>query len=284
MDATQPTSMEYETLQYETLQYEVDGHVAWLRLDRPEKLNAMTPQMWDELRDLGAALVDDPGDVRCLVVIGEGRAFSAGIDTSTFGQDGVTGDDGSDLHDDPVAATVLRFQQAYTWLEDVAFPTVAAVRGYALGAGIQLAAACDLRVVARGTTLGVFEQKYGILPDLGGTHFLPRLVGPGKAKELTWTVAEIDAEEALRIGFCERVVDDADLEKEVESLAATLAEQPPMAVAGSKEAMNAAAHGAPREEVLRITAERQADCLRSDDFREAIAAFVENRPPVYRGS
>ncbi len=269
----------------ETLKYEVDGHVAWLRLDRPEKLNAMTPQMWDELADLGAALVDDPGDVRCLVVIGEGRAFSAGIDTNTFGQDdSVAGESGAGLHDDPVAATVLRFQQAYTWLEDVAFPTVAAVRGYALGAGIQLAAACDLRVIARGTKLGVFEQKYGILPDLGGTHFLPRLVGPGKAKELTWTVAEIDADEAFRIGFCERIVEDADLETEVESLAATLANQPPMAVAGSKAAMNAAAHGASREEVLRITAERQADCLRSDDFREAITAFVEDRAPRYRGT
>lgn len=279
-----PEARPHETGEHETLKYAVDGHVAWLRLDRPEKLNAMTPQMWDELRELGAALVDDPGDVRCLVVIGEGRAFSAGIDTNTFGQDGgVTGDDGAGLHDDPVAATVLRFQQAYTWLEDVAFPTVAAVRGYALGAGIQLAAACDLRVVARGTTLGVFEQKYGILPDLGGTHFLPRLVGPGKAKELTWTVAEIDADEAFRIGFCERVVDDAELEAEVEALATTLAKQPPMAVAGSKAAINAAAHGSAREEVLRITAERQADCLRSDDFSEAITAFMENRAPRYQG-
>lgn len=268
----------------ETITFERDGHVARLVLNRPEKLNAMTPGMWDEMRELGQGLLADPGDIRCLVVIGEGRAFSAGIDLTTFGGDAGPLDPGSDpSDDDPVVEAVLRFQQAFTWLEDVPFPTVAAVRGYALGAGIQLAAACDLRVVARGTKLGVFEQKYGILPDLGGTHWLPRLVGPAKAKELTWTVAELDAEEAYRIGLCERLVDDADLEKAVEDLAATLAAQPPLAVAGAKAAINLAAHGEPRDVVLRETAERQAACLRSADFAEAVAAFLEKRPPEYRG-
>lgn len=269
----------------ETITFQQEGAVAWLRLNRPEKLNAMTPQMWAEMRELGQRLLDDPLDVRCLVVIGNGRAFSAGIDTSTFGG-GSPLDPGpiaERSHEDELVAGVLRTQEAYTWLEDVPFPTIAAVRGYALGAGIQLAAACDLRVMARGTKLGVFEQKYGILPDLGGTHWLPRLVGAAKAKELTWTVAQIDADEAFRIGLCERLVDDGDLESEVEALAATLAAQPPLAVAGAKAAINRAAHGESREAVLRETAERQAVCLRSKDFAEAVGAFIEQRTPEYRG-
>lgn len=269
----------------ETITFERDGHVGWLRLNRPEKLNAMTPQMWAELRELGEQLLADAGGLRCLVVIGEGRAFSAGIDLSTFseGQALDPGPVSERSHGDELVAGILRAQEAYTWLEDAPFPSIAAVRGYALGAGIQLAAACDIRVVARGTTFGVFEQKYGILPDLGGTHYLPRLVGPAKAKELTWTVAEVDADEAYRIGLCEHLVDDADLEKVVEDLAGRIATQPPLAVAGAKAAMNRAANGEPREAVLRETAERQAVCLRSKDFAEAIAAFLEQRPPEYQG-
>ena len=266
----------------DTLIFEREGRVGWLRLNRPEKLNAMTPHMWDEMRTLGLELVDDP-DLRCLVVIGEGRAFSAGIDTSTFtgGQgDGLASDD---RHDDPMAAAVLRTQEAFTWLEDAPYPTIAAVRGYALGAGIQLAMACDLRVVARGTKLGVFEQKYGIMPDLGGTYWLPRLVGLAKAKELTWTVSQFDADEAFRIGLCERLVDEGDLEKVVSELATSLAAQPPLAVRGAKAAMRLAPDR-PRDEVLAVTAEAQAVCLRSKDFTEAIAAFVEQRPPDYSGA
>lgn len=269
----------------ETISFDQSDHVGWLALNRPEKLNAMTVQMWAELRELGHQLMADPGDLRCLVVIGEGRAFSAGIDLSTFSQ-GQPLDPGPATersHQDEMVSGILRAQESYTWLEDVPFPTVAAVRGYALGAGIQLAAACDLRVVARGTKLGVFEQKYGIMPDLGGTHWLPRLVGAAKAKELTWTVAEIDADEAYRIGLCERLVEDSELEKVVGELAATIAAQPPLAVAGAKAALNRAAHGESREAVLRETAERQAVCLRSKDFAEAITAFLEGRSPEYRG-
>lgn len=266
----------------ETLKLDRDGPVAWLRLDRPEKLNAMTVEMWDELRALGAELVDDR-ELRCLIVIGEGRAFSAGIDTSTFTGSGLsTSGDLAAYHDDPMAAAVLRTQEAYTWLEDAPYPTIAAVRGYALGAGIQLAMACDLRVLARGTRVGVFEQKYGIMPDLGGTHWLPLLVGTAKAKELTWTAAEIDADEALRIGLCERLVDDDQLEAEVEALAAAIAAQPPLAVRGAKATMGMSGR-ASRADVLRLTAEHQAECLRSDDFREAIDAFVNGRPPQFEG-
>jgi enoyl-CoA hydratase/carnithine racemase len=257
--------------------------VVWLRLDRPDRLNAFTVQMWHEMRVLGRELRDD-ASIRCLVVIGNGRAFSSGIDTSVFTDGSGVGDlrDDERRHADDTVDGVLRAQEAYSWLEEAPYPTIAAVRGYALGAGLQLALACDLRVFARGTQVGLLEHRYGILPDLGGTQRLPRLVGPGKAKELIWTAARIDAEEAFRIGLCERLVDDEHLEKEVEALAGALAAQPPLAVRGVKRAV-AAASRLPVAEGLVVEAEAQAACLRSADMREAIAAFVDKREPRYEG-
>jgi len=271
---------------YDTLRFERRGRVGWLHLSRPEKLNAFTIAMWRELRDLGGRVGDDP-DLRAVVVIGEGRAFSSGIDTSVFTDDrsGASPlDEAPGRHPDPTVAAILATQDAYTWLADAPYPTIAAVRGYALGAGLQLALACDLRVVARGAQLGLLEHRYGILPDLGGTQRLPRLVGPAKALQLIVTAARIDTDEANRIGLVDVVVDDADLEEAAAALADTIAAQPPLAVRGAKRAVQAAASGLSVAEGLVVEAEAQAVCLRSADMGEAIAAFVERRPPDYRGA
>lgn len=270
-----------------TLRLDREGAVGWLRLNRPEKLNAFSIQMWRELAELGAALEEDAQGIRALVVIGEGRAFSSGIDTSVFTSDpdgggGLAGLRDRVPHGDPTVAMVLQTQESYSWLERVPFATIAAVRGYALGAGLQIALACDLRVVARGAELGLLELRYGIMPDLGGTQRLPRLVGRGKAKEMVFTGARVEAEEAWRIGLVERVVDEPDLEVEVGALAAQIAGQPPLAVAGAKRAIDASEH-LPVPEGLVVEAEAQAVCLRSDDMKEAITAFVEGRTPDYQG-
>jgi enoyl-CoA hydratase/carnithine racemase len=258
------TAPEFETVRaFETIRLEVHDHVATLVLDRPERLNAFTIRMWDEMRALGRSLVDDPGDIRAMVVRGEGRAFSSGLDTSVFAEGGfdAIGPGAPDRH--PV--------------------TIAAIRGFALGAGLQTALACDIRVCARGASLGLLEHKYGILPDLGGTQRLPRLVGPGKAIELITTAARIDADEALRIGLVERVVDDAALEATAADLAATIAAQPPLAVRGAKRAVHAALDGRSLRDGLVVEAEGQAVCIGSADFGEAVTAFVEGRPPRYSG-
>jgi enoyl-CoA hydratase/carnithine racemase len=271
---------------YATLQFERDGHVGWLRLSRPDRLNAFTPEMWRELREIGEELRADP-DLRALVVIGEGRAFSSGIDTSVFSGDTLDGDtletdrDAPRRHDDPAVDAIMQTQDSYTWLEEAPYATIAAVRGYALGAGLQLALACDLRVFAEGTKAGLLEFKYGILPDLGGTQRLPRVVGAAKAKELIFTASQIDAEEAFRIGLTQRLVPDVELEPTVSGLAAAIAAQPPLAVEGAKRAVNVAGT-VPTRDGLRIEAEGQAVCLRSDDMKEALAAFVERRAPSYQ--
>ncbi len=282
------------TFETTTLRLDQDGPVAWLRLNRPDKLNSFTIGMWHEMAELGASLFDDPQGIRALVVIGEGRAFSSGIDTSAFTAaatggvtGGITADEawtsmpGPTTHEDPTVDVILRTQAAFSWFEDAPFATIAAVRGYALGAGLQLALACDMRVVARGSTLGLLELTYGIMPDLGGTQRLPRLVGPGKAKEMVFTAAKIDAEEAFRIGLAEQLVDDAELESAVTALATAIAGQPPLAVEGAKRAINASTE-VPMHEGLRIEAEAQSRCLQSADMREAITALAEGRAPDYQ--
>lgn len=272
-----------------TLLYERIGSVGWLKLNRPDRLNAMTVEMWTELAKLGSELRDDP-EIRCLVVTGEGRAFSSGIDVgallgSAAGENSIFAEAGSGnappaQGEDPLVAGILEIQEAYSWLAEAPYPTVAAVRGYALGGGLQLALACDLRIVARGTKLGLLEHRYGILPDLGGTFWLPRVVGPAKAKELIMTSETIDADEALRIGLANRVVDDPDLEEAARALAETLALAPPIAVRGAKRAIDAAATQSLREN-LREAAVGQAACIRSSDFVEAIRAAGERRPGKY---
>jgi enoyl-CoA hydratase len=271
----------------ETLKYEQDGAIGWVRLNRPDKLNAMTGLMWRELAELGARLKDDP-ELRCVVVIGEGRAFSAGIDTSSLAGGGDGGGEVAALSstgaavDDPLVAGVLRTQEAFNWLEEAPFPTIAAVRGFALGAGLQLALAADIRVVAEGTKLGLLEFRYGLMPDLGGTQRLPRVVGRGKALELIFTAGQIDAAEAHRIGLANQVVPDAELESTVSALAALLAGQPPVAVRNAKKAVLAAGSGSVRDGLIH-EATGQAECIRSDDFKEAITAFVEKRPASFTG-
>ncbi|HEY3241523.1 MAG TPA: enoyl-CoA hydratase/isomerase family protein [Acidimicrobiia bacterium] len=273
----------------EHLIFERQGPVGWLRLNRPDKLNSWTFAMWEEMAKLGGELVADQ-DLRALVVIGEGRAFSSGIDTSNFSPEhsgGVFAEAGSGAPteagaaDDRLVTAITDIQGCYSWLAEAPYPTIAAVRGYALGAGMQLAMACDLRIVARGTKLGLPEHRYGLLPDLGGLYWLPRLVGVAKAKELVWTGETIDADEAHRIGLANRVVRDDELETAVATLAETLAAQPPIAVSGSKRAIDAAA-GQTLSEGLREAAVGQAQCIRSADFLEAVAAFAGRRPPQYQ--
>jgi enoyl-CoA hydratase/carnithine racemase len=271
--------------EWNTLRLEIDDHVGHLYLARPDKLNSFTQEMWGELKALGEQLCADPRGIRALVVIGEGRAFSSGIDTSVFASDLFAPPEGPGATDDGLAhllATIAEFQSAFAWCEDAPFVTIAAIRGYAYGAGLQLAIACDIRVASEGSKLGLLELQYGILPDLGGTQRLPRLVGYGKAVELTCTAARIDAAEALRIGLVEQVVADGDLEPAADALATTIAAQPPLPVRGVKRAMQAS-YQLDRAAGLRFEAEQQAVCIRSDDMREALAAFLEGRPAVYEG-
>lgn len=257
-----------------------DGHIARVQLERPDKLNAQTHQMWFELRQIADEIGQDTS-IRALVVSGAGRSFSAGLDTAVltdfFGSAGA-----EDLEGLDGSTGLRRVQHSFTWLAETPYPTIAAVQGHALGAGCQLALACDLRIAADDVSMGVLETNWGLMPDLGGTVWLPELVGPAKAKELMWLAERVDATEALDLGLVNRVVPRADLDTAVAELAERLSARPPLAVTAIKRAVAANAGGV--EAGLAEAGVGQLKCLASNDLAEAGAAWMQGRAPDYTGS
>ncbi len=264
---------------YQTIRYERHGDIGTLTLARPGKRNAQNPLMWEELARLGAELRPDE-TLRCLVVTGEGPAFSAGIDL-VEGMAGLLADAAGRPDEDTMAAG-LTLVHTFSWITDLGCASIAAVRGHAYGAGLQLALACDFRIFAEGTKVGLTETRYGLLPDMGATVRLPRIVGESRARELILLGDVIDADEAMRIGLANRVVAGANLDAATAELAARLAAQPPIAVRGARRAIDAAWFRGP-EESLRVALEEQIRCLRSEDFRQARQAMAEGRSPQWRG-
>jgi enoyl-CoA hydratase/carnithine racemase len=255
-----------------TLQLERDGAVARLRLNRPEKRNAQTLEMWGELGRVGVELTSDP-TVRVLVLSGNGPSFSAGIDLGVLlGQ--ATGKA-------ELLVDAEEVQRAFSWLREAPFPTVAAVQGHALGAGMQLALACDLRIAAEDVVMGLPEIDFGIFPDLGGCAWLPELVGSARAKELIFTGDRLTADRLLQLGIVNRVVPAAELEATVTALATRLAQKAPLGIRMAKRAI-AASHQS-FEAALQASAAGVKRCLASDDFREAGLAAVEKRTPRFHG-
>ncbi len=265
---------------YQTIRYQRNGDIGTLTLARPGKRNAQNPLMWEEFARLGAELVPDE-TLRCLVVTGEGPTFSAGIDL-VEGMAGMLADMAGRLGDESTRAAGQTAAGTFSWIPDLGCASVAAVRGHAYGAGLQLALACDFRIFAEDAKVGLLETRYGILPDMGATVRLPRIIGESRARELILLGDIIDAEEALRIGLANRVVATEDLDAAAAGLAARLAAQPPLAVRGARRAIDAAWYRSP-EESLKVALEEQVRCLRSEDFREAGLAIAEGRNPQWRG-
>ena len=247
------------------------GHRADLVLNRPDVLNAMNADVFDGLAAAADRIAAAQG-IRVVVVSGNGRSFCSGIDTGSFG----------DALGAP-AETVARFQSGFRKIAALPMPTIAAVHGHALGAGLQLALACDLRVVARDASLGLLEAKYGLVPDLCGTQRLPALVGSGRAKKMIWLAERIDGPEAERIGLAEVVVEPTDVEATVNDLAARIAAAPPLTVAHAKRLVELSGTVS-LDEGMNAEARSQLQMFASTDFGEAIAAFLEKRSPTFTGS
>jgi enoyl-CoA hydratase/carnithine racemase len=262
----------------EVVRTEIDGRVAVVTLNRPDKLNAMSTEIFEAIGEAGRAIAGN-SDVRAVLLRGEGRAFSSGLDLSSFGGGGGP-TDGSPAG---LERSIPRIQASFNVWATMGKPVVAAVHGYALGAGLQLALAADLRLCAEGTTLSVFEITYGLVPDLGATQRLPRLVGPARAKELIWTARRFSAEEAEAWGVVNRVVPGDQMVKEARELCEDLASRPPLPIAFTKDLVNRAGLTT-AEEGMAGEAHAQLVCLLSDDMREAVAAAFEKRPGSYAGN
>ncbi len=239
-----------------------------LTLRRPDVLNAMNWDVFDGLTKAIEAVASDP-DVRVVVIAGEGRSFSSGIDTTIIG----------DVQGDP-SEMIQRAQAPFRALGELAVPTIAAVRGHALGAGMQLALGCDLRVVTRDAQLGLLEGKFALIPDLGGTQALTALVGPARAKKMIWLTERIDGAEAERIGIAEVAVDPERLDETVDDIVARLAAASPLAVSEAKRLVNVAGR-AERSEAMDEEARSQKKIFASPDLLEAVTALIEGRAPRY---
>lgn len=266
-----------------------DG-VAKITLNRPESLNAMGGSLMPMLAQYLADVSADRG-VRCVVLTGAGRAFCAGGDVKGMaaGRDAVLNPNGAASEISPAAAfhagvQGLRQAQRATSmvLHAMPKPTIAMVNGHAVGAGLSLALACDLRVASENAKLGTIFRNVGFSGDFGGSYFLQKLVGIGKARELYFTGEILNAADALAIGMVNRVVPHERLEEETMALAARLASGPTLAYARMKENLNRAEDcdlvTLLDQEALNMTLSGQ-----TSDHREAAKAFVEKRTPTFKG-
>ncbi|MEX2548834.1 MAG: enoyl-CoA hydratase-related protein [Nitriliruptoraceae bacterium] len=249
--------------------YEVVEGVAHVTIDRPDKRNAMNLEVFAQLAERAAAVQADD-DVRAVVVAGRDGNFSAGIDLVTLER----------LLGDGLEPTfVARLQATFTAYEELDVPVVAAIEGHCLGAGVQLAAACHLRAVAPDASLAVMESRWGLIPDLGGTHRLPRLIGPGRTTELAMTARRFDAEEARRIGFAEIALPGEDAQGAAHTLAARLAAGP-----GSvRQLPRLIRENLDRDRAGALAAEivAQEAAVTGPDVAEAIAAHRAGRQPRF---
>src|SRR6266850_1588679 len=248
-----------------------DG-IAHIMINRPEKLNALDRQTMREIDGAVAAAGEDPS-VGVLIVTGSGeRAFAAGADIGELSAQ------------TPVEGTAYarRGQEVLDRLERLGKPSIAAINGYALGGGLELAMACTLRLAAESAKLGQPEVALGIIPGYGGTQRLARLVGAGRALELILTGDPIDAREAHRIGLVNRVVPAAELLPSAESLARAILTRGPVAL---RYALQAVREGLqmPLDEGLSMEAALFGLTCATDDMREGTRAFVEKRKPLFKG-
>lgn len=256
----------------EFIQVEREDGVATLTINRQDKLNTLNPQVIEEL---GQALLElQSAEVRAIIVTGAGeRAFVAGADVSEM----------SGMSPQEARSFVETAHAAMSLLARGPVPTVAAVNGYALGGGAELALACDVRLAAGNAVFGFPEVTLGILPGMGGTQRLPRLVGDGRARELVFTGRRIGAEEARGIGMVERVVEEGAALSAAREMAATIAKNAPLAVRNAKSALGKATD-VDLVSGLDYEAAQFSTLFSTQDAEEGMTAFSERRSPDFRGN
>jgi len=257
---------------YETIKIEREENIVWIVLNRPHRLNAFNDILVEELSEALDTVENDPS-VRCVIITGEGdRAFSAGADITAFPK--VT----------PVKAQEFsrRGQRVFSKIEEMSKPVIAAINGYALGGGLELALACDFRIASEHAELGTPEINLGIIPGWGGTQRLVRTVGLRNARRIVMFGERIKADEALKIGLVDKVVPFEKLREEAKALAKRLAEGPPIALKYAKHALNFGSQ-VPLDVGLRLEATLMALLFSTQDVKRGIEAFMSKRKPEFKG-
>src|SRR5216110_1289951 len=241
--------------------------VAVLTLNRPDRLNAMSPAMLDALLEALPRLAADP-EVGVVVLTGAGRGFCAGGDVKSVAEGREFG--GTTLEEK--AQAIRGRMEVSRWLHEMPKPTIAMVRGAAAGAGLSLAMACDLRIASDNARFATAFARVGYSGDFGGSYYLTQLVGTAKARELYYTAELVDAKDALALGMVNRVVPDASLEQETMALASKIANGPRVALRYMKRNMNAAESGSLKEQ-LDLEAWHHTRTGMTEDHKEAARAF-----------
>ena len=278
-----------DTFASEVISLEASDHVATLWLDRPEKRNALGPAFWTDL-PLAVAAITADGGIRAVVVAARGPHFSVGLDLVAMS--GLVGPpEGGDgprasaaARAQSARAEVLRLQASVTAIAECPLPVIAAIHGYCIGGGVDIAAACDIRLASADALLSVRETKVAIVADLGSLQRLPRIIGKGHVAELAYTGKDITAARAREIGLVNDVSADADsVLADARALAAEIAANSPLAVQGTKAVLSACEDRSVADG-LDYVATWNAGFLASDDLTEAMTAFMEKRPGEFTGN
>jgi 2-(1,2-epoxy-1,2-dihydrophenyl)acetyl-CoA isomerase len=262
-------------IDYQSIRFSIDGGIARLTLNRPDRLNSFTDAMHAEVRDAVARVAAD-ASVRTMLLTGAGRGFCAGQDLA----DRAVAPGGAAV--DLGASIDRNYKPLVLALRALPLPVICAVNGVAAGAGANLALACDIVIAARSASFIEVFCKLGLIPDTGGTYFLPRLIGTARAMGLALLGDRISAEQAAAWGLIWQCVEDAELPAVTERLLAHLANAPTLGLARSKQAIYASS-GNTLEAQLELERDSMRELGYSDDYREGVAAFIAKRPPRFTG-
>ena len=249
----------------EFVRVEVDGQIATIRLDRP-KMNALNAQVTGEIAAAAAAVSGD-GAIRAVIIYGGERVFAAGADIKEM----------APLDVAEMAAYAARLQAALSDVANIPKPVIAAITGYALGGGLELALCADFRVLGESAKVGQPEIQLGVIPGAGGTQRLPRLIGPARAKDLVFTGRHVAAAEALAIGLADKVVPDAEVYQAARDMAAQYANGPAVALRAAKQAID---RGLEVDLATGLDIERLhfASLYATEDQKNGMRSFMENGP------
>jgi enoyl-CoA hydratase len=267
---------------YQHLEITQDGHVATLWLNRPEKRNAMSEDMWSDIPPAVADLNADDA-VRVIVLAGRGSSFTVGIDVNMLANLQPQGRSGAEANM-ILYEKILELQQTASCFADSPKPVVVAVHGYCLGAGIDLISACDIRLATSDAVFSIRETKMGLVADIGSLQRLPAIVGAGVTAEMAYTGADYPADWAKKKGLVNEIYEDgASLMAAAQTLAGEIAANSPLVTQGIKSVL-AAGEGKTVDEALKNVALWNSSFLFSNDLLEAVNAFMEKRDPDFTGT